>query len=117
MSPPKHSPPMPERHHPSKPGPSAAAGWRTIPDRGAVYRIAIIGAVGSGKTRRTDSDRLNAMPGACAGNNKPHFNLFEAERDPKFNATSSARRRPPDMRRGSPPQGRRAGWRSAPISS
>jgi mannose-6-phosphate isomerase-like protein (cupin superfamily) len=28
---------------------------------------------------------LNVTPGAYAGNNKPHFNLFEAEKDPKFN--------------------------------
>jgi mannose-6-phosphate isomerase-like protein (cupin superfamily) len=28
---------------------------------------------------------LNATPGPYAGNNKPHFNLFEAEKDPKFN--------------------------------
>jgi mannose-6-phosphate isomerase-like protein (cupin superfamily) len=28
---------------------------------------------------------LNVTPGAYTGNNKPHFNLFEAEKDPKFN--------------------------------
>ena len=28
---------------------------------------------------------LNVTPGAYGGNNKPHFNLFEAEKDPKFN--------------------------------
>jgi hypothetical protein len=60
-----------ECHHPTKPGPSAAPGWLTIPDRGLFTGIAIIGAVGSGKTsgcmypfanqlfayRRTDPDR------------------------------------------------------------
>jgi mannose-6-phosphate isomerase-like protein (cupin superfamily) len=27
---------------------------------------------------------LNVSPGAYTGNNRPHFNLFEAEKDPKF---------------------------------
>jgi mannose-6-phosphate isomerase-like protein (cupin superfamily) len=27
---------------------------------------------------------LNVVPGAYAGNNKPHFNLWDAEQDPKF---------------------------------
>jgi hypothetical protein len=60
-----------ECHHPTKPGPSATPAWLTIPDRGLFTGIAIIGAVGSGKTsgcmypfanqlfayRRTDPDR------------------------------------------------------------
>src|SRR5262245_18016448 len=39
-----------ECHHPTKPEPSAAPAWLTIPDRGLFTGIAIIGAIGSGKT-------------------------------------------------------------------
>ncbi|MGH9419895.1 MAG: hypothetical protein ACRD3J_07980 [Thermoanaerobaculia bacterium] len=39
-----------ERHHPTKRQPSVAPYWLTIPDRGLFTGIAIIGAVGSGKT-------------------------------------------------------------------
>ena len=39
-----------ERHHASTPGPAAAPGWLTIPERGLYTGIAIVGAIGSGKT-------------------------------------------------------------------
>ena len=39
-----------EQHHPKKPIPVAAPTWLTIPDRGLYTGIAVIGAVGSGKT-------------------------------------------------------------------
>ena len=39
-----------ERHHSTKRQPSVAPHWLTIPDRGLFTGIAIIGAVGSGKT-------------------------------------------------------------------
>jgi hypothetical protein len=39
-----------ERHHPTKPVPVASPTWVTIPDRGLFTGIAIIGAIGSGKT-------------------------------------------------------------------
>jgi hypothetical protein len=39
-----------ERHHATKREPSAAPSWLTIPDRGLFTGMAIIGAVGSGKT-------------------------------------------------------------------
>lgn len=60
-----------EQHHALKPQPAAAPTWLTIPARGLFTGIAVIGAVGSGKTtgclypyadqilgyRRTDPDR------------------------------------------------------------
>ncbi|MFN8579409.1 MAG: TraM recognition domain-containing protein [Gemmatimonadaceae bacterium] len=39
-----------ERHHPTKPIPSATPSWLTIPARGLYTGVAVIGAVGSGKT-------------------------------------------------------------------
>src|SRR5262249_41962721 len=39
-----------ERHHPTKPLPVGRPTWLTIPDRGLFTGIAVIGAVGSGKT-------------------------------------------------------------------
>jgi hypothetical protein len=39
-----------ERHHATAPGRAAAPGWLTLPERGLYTGIAIIGAIGSGKT-------------------------------------------------------------------
>jgi hypothetical protein len=39
-----------EQHHPLKPIPTAQPTWLTIPERGLYTGIAVIGAVGSGKT-------------------------------------------------------------------
>lgn len=39
-----------EQHHPLKPVPAAQPTWLTIPERGLYTGIAVIGAVGSGKT-------------------------------------------------------------------
>jgi hypothetical protein len=39
-----------ERHHATAPGPAAAPTWLTIPERGLCTGIAIVGAIGSGKT-------------------------------------------------------------------
>lgn len=39
-----------ERHHPTRPVSSASPTWLTIPDRGLFTGVAVIGAVGSGKT-------------------------------------------------------------------
>jgi hypothetical protein len=39
-----------EVHNPRKPGPSEHPGWLTIPERGLFTGIAILGAVGTGKT-------------------------------------------------------------------
>jgi hypothetical protein len=39
-----------ERHHATTPGPAAAPAWMTIPERGLYTGIAIVGAIGSGKT-------------------------------------------------------------------
>ena len=39
-----------EQHHALKPVPAAAPTWLTIPERGLFTGIAVIGAVGSGKT-------------------------------------------------------------------
>ena len=39
-----------EQHHPLKPMPARAPTWLTIPERGLFTGIAVIGAVGSGKT-------------------------------------------------------------------
>jgi TraM recognition site of TraD and TraG len=39
-----------EVHNPRKPGPAASPSWLTIPERGLFTGIAILGAIGSGKT-------------------------------------------------------------------
>jgi hypothetical protein len=39
-----------ERHHATAPGPAAAPTWLTIPERGLYTGVAIVGAIGSGKT-------------------------------------------------------------------
>ena len=39
-----------EVHDPRKPGPAKAPRWLTIPERGLFTGIAILGAIGSGKT-------------------------------------------------------------------
>ena len=39
-----------EVHHPRKPGPAESPSWLTIPERGLFTGIAILGAIGSGKT-------------------------------------------------------------------
>jgi hypothetical protein len=39
-----------ERHHATTPGPAAAPAWLTIPERGLYTGVAIVGAIGSGKT-------------------------------------------------------------------
>ncbi len=39
-----------EVHNPRKPGPAKAPSWLTIPERGLFTGIAILGAIGSGKT-------------------------------------------------------------------
>ena len=39
-----------EQHHPTKPVPSPAPQWLTVPARGLFTGIAVVGAVGSGKT-------------------------------------------------------------------
>src|SRR5260221_12946764 len=39
-----------ERHHAKRHGPAGELGWLTIPERGLYTGIAIVGAIGSGKT-------------------------------------------------------------------
>ena len=39
-----------ERHHAAAPGPAAAPAWLTVPERGLYTGVAIVGAIGSGKT-------------------------------------------------------------------